>query len=128
MKYIKRIIKVWFRNKFVKKLSKQDIRGYRNLLKLIYHKSAEHPILDINKDIKRYFIEVHKLQITLIIDNDFAEIIDPDKIWPLNLDNKIYERAMKRIYELKCKQIAAKELSIKNKKQNILEDLFNQIK
>lgn len=121
-------IKIWFRKTFYKQLSKEDLLGYRNLLKLIYHKKAEHPILDINKNIKRYFIEVPKLKITLIIDDSFAEIINSHRIWPLNLHNKVYERAMKRIYELKCKQILEKEQLIKSKKQTILEDLYTQIK
>ena len=74
-------LKIWFRNKFYKKLSKEDLLGYRNLLKIIYHKQAEHPVLDINKDIKRYFIEIPKLKITLIIDDNFAEIINSNKIY-----------------------------------------------
>ena len=123
-------IKIWFKNKFYKKLSKQDLLGYRNILKLVYNKKAEHPILDINKDgsVKRYFIEVPNLKMTLIIDDSFAEVINSNKIWPLNLNKYVYERAIKRIYELKCKQIQEKENQIKTKKQTILEDLYNQIK
>lgn len=121
-------IKIWFRKTFYSQLSKQDLLGYRNLLKIVYHKNSEHPILDINKNIKRYFIEVPKLKITLIIDDSFAEIINSHRIWPLNLDKKVYERAVKRVYELKCKQIQEKEQSIKSKKQSILKDLYTQIK
>jgi hypothetical protein len=121
-------LKIWVRNKFYKKLSKQDLLGYRNLLKIIYHKQAEHPILDINKDIKRYFIEIPKLKITLIIDDNFAEIINSNKIWYLNLDKKIYERTLQHIHILKSKQIYEKEQLIKSKKQLILKDLYKQIK
>ena len=119
-----RKLKIWFKRKFYKKLTKGDIQGYRNILKLVYHKKAEHPTLDINKDstVKRYFIEVPTLKITLIIDDSFAEVINSTRIWPLDLDKKVYERATKRIYELKCKQIQEKETLIKLKKQTILED------
>jgi len=122
--------KIWFRNKFYKKLSKQDLIGYRNLLKIIYHKHAEHPVLDINKDnsIKRYFIDVPSLKMTLIIDDSFAEIINSNKIWPLQLNRYVYERAIQRIYELKSKQIQKKEDQIKSKKQSIIEGLYSQIK
>jgi hypothetical protein len=123
-------LKIWFKNRFYKKLSKQDLLGYRNLLKIIYHKNAEHPTLDINKDnsVKRYFIDIKSLKMTLIIDDNFAEIVNSSRIWPLNLDNEVYKRATKRIYELKCKQIQEREQLIKNKKQTILEDLYSQIK
>jgi len=125
-----RKLKNWFKRKFYKKLNKEDILGYRNILKLVYHKKAEHPILDINKDntIRRYFIDIPTLKMTLIIDDSFAEIINSTRIWPLNLNKYVYERAVKRIYELKCKQIQEKEQSIKLKKQTILEDLYTQIK
>ena len=44
-----RKLKSWFKRKFYKKLTKGDIQGYRNILKLVYHKKAEHPTLDINR-------------------------------------------------------------------------------
>lgn len=125
-----RKLKIWFKRKFFKKLTKEDLLGYRNILKIVYHKKAEHPVLDINKDstVKRYFIEVPSLKMTLIIEDTFAEIINSTRIWPLNLNKNVYERAVKRIYELKCKQIQEKETLIKLKKQTILEDLYTQIK
>jgi hypothetical protein len=126
MKYIKNLI----RNKFYPKLSKYDLLGYRNILKLVYHKKAEHPLLDINmnSEDKRFFIDVPSLKITLIINDKKAEIINSYKIWPLDLNEKVYKRAVKRIYELKCIQMEQKEKNIKIKKQNILEDLYQQIK
>ena len=123
-------IKMYFINKFGLKLNKQDLIGYRNLLKIIHHKHAEHPVLDINKDnsIKRYFIDIPSLKMTLIIDDSFAEIINSNKIWPLQLNNYVYERAIQRIHELKSKQIKEKENQIKSKKQSIIEGLYSQIK
>jgi hypothetical protein len=120
--------KIWFKKTFYKKLSKQDLLGYRNILKILYHKNALHPVLDINKNIKRYFIEIPQLKITLILDDTQAEVINSNKIWPLNLDEEVYKRAMERIYELKCKQILEKEQQIKSKKQIIIKDLYNKIK
>lgn len=121
-------IKMYFINKFGLKLNKQDLLGYRNILKILYHKNALHPVLDINKNIKRYFIEIPQLKITLILDDTQAEVINSNKIWPLNLDEEVYKRAMERIYELKCKQILEKEQQIKSKKQIIIKDLYNKIK
>jgi hypothetical protein len=123
-------IKMYFINKYGLSLDRKDLIGYRNLLKIIYHKHAEHPILDINKDnsIKRYFIDVPSLKMTLIIDDSFAEIINSNKIWPLNLNKYVYERAIQRIHDLKSKQIQEKEDQIKSKKQSIIEGLYSQIK
>lgn len=123
-------IKVWFRNKFWKKLDKETLRGYRSLLKLIHHKTAEAPITDINPDgsVQRYFVIVPSLSMTLIINSDFAEIVNSDRIWPLNLNKKVYERIVGRLGKLKKQQITQIETSIKTKKQYILNDLYNKIK
>ena len=43
----KRRVKAKVEGKFFKKLTPEDVRGYRNILKLLYHERAEKPQKDI---------------------------------------------------------------------------------
>lgn len=128
MKILKRI-KYYLKNKFKKtKLTKNDLKGYKTLLKIITHPKAEQPILDINKNITRYFILLPNYKISLIIDEDQAEIINSHKIWKLELNNIVYVRIIKKLKEIKKQQVTELENSIKGKKQDIFDELYNSIK
>jgi hypothetical protein len=112
--------------KFRHNLTQEDLRGYRNILKLLYHPKAETPLKD--PDIPKYFIQVPSLHLDLIIDYDKAEIVNSKQIYPLNLDLKVYNRAIERIKEEVSRQRLDLEISIRDKKENILHKLYNQIK
>lgn len=112
--------------KFRHKLTQDDLRGYRNILKLLYHPKAETPLKD--PDVAKFYIQVPCLHLDLIIDVERAEIVNTQQIYPLNLDTKVTERAVKRIREEVSKQRADLENTIRGKKQNILNNLYIKIK
>ena len=112
--------------KFRHKLTQDDLRGYRNILKLLYHPKAETPLKD--PDVAKFYIQVPCLHLDLIIDTEKAEIVNTKQIYPLNLDTKVTERAVKRIREEVSKQRADLENTIRGKKQNILNNLYIKIK
>ncbi len=119
-------IKVYLRKQFGKTLTQEDIRGYRNILKLLYHSQAETPLKD--PDSPKYYIQVPKLHLDLIIDLEKAEIVNTKQIYPLNLQDIVLERAVKRIKQEVSKQRSELEIRIRGKKQNILNNLYNRIK
>jgi hypothetical protein len=112
--------------KFRTKLTQEDLRGYRNILKLLYHPKAETPLKD--PDVSKYYIQVPCLHLDLIIDTEKAEIVNTKQIYPLNLNTKVTERAVQRIKEEVSKQRADLEDKIRGKKQNILGNLYTRIK
>jgi hypothetical protein len=112
--------------KFRQQLTQEDLRGYRNILKLLYHPKAETPLKD--PEVAKYFIQVPCLHLDLIIDIEKAEIVNTKQIYPLNLDKKVTERAVQRIKEEVSKQRADLEDTIRGKKQNILDNLYIKIK
>jgi hypothetical protein len=123
---IKIWVKIKIRNKFGIKLTKEDLRGYRNILKLLYHPQGETPLKD--SETTKYYIQVPTLHLDLIIDLSKAEIVNTFQVYPLNLNDKVLERAVKRIKEEVTKQRFALECMIRGKKQNIFDKLYNQIK
>jgi len=112
--------------KFRTKLTQEDLRGYRNILKLLYHPKAETPLKD--PDVSKYYIQVPCLHLDLIIDTEKAEIVNTKQIYPLNLNTKVTERAVQRIKKEVSKQRADLEDKIRGKKQNILGNLYTRIK
>ena len=118
--------KIKFAKKFRQELSSEDLRGYRNILKLLYHPKAETPLKD--PDVSKFYIQVPSLHLDLIIDAEKAEIVNTKQIYPLNLNVKVTERAVKRIREEVSKQRADLEEVIRGKKDTILNKLYNQIK
>jgi hypothetical protein len=118
--------KINISKKFTTTLTQEDLRGYRNILKLLYHPKAETPLKD--PDTPKYFIQVPCLHLDLIIDVEKAEIVNSKQIYPLNLNTKVTERAVQRIKEEVSKQRADLEDTIRGKKQNILNTLYNRIK
>lgn len=122
-----KFFKIYFKNKFGKKLSKDDLRGYRNILKLLYHKDAETPLTDPSL-IGKYFIQVPILHLDLIIDSTKGEIINSKQIYPLNFEKEVFERAVLVIKQEVTKQRQQLEDKIKDKKQNILNNIYLTIK
>ena len=118
--------KIKIAKKFRHNLSQEDLRGYRNILKLLYHPKAETPLKD--PDVAKYYIQVPCLHLDLIIDTEKAEVVNTKQIYPLNLDTKVTERAVKRIKEEVSKQRGDLEDKIRGKKDTILDKLYNQIK
>jgi hypothetical protein len=112
--------------KFRSKLTQEDLRGYRNILKLLYHPKAETPLK--HPDLAKYYIEVPKLHLDLIIDSEKAEIVNTKQIYPLNLDKKVLERALEKIKDEVVKHRELHEQRIKFKKQNIVDTLYIRIK
>jgi hypothetical protein len=112
--------------KFRQQLTPEDLRGYRNILKLLYHPKAETPLKD--PDVAKFYIQVPCLHLDLIIDTEKAEIVNTKQIYPLNLDKKVTERAVQRIKEEVSKQRVDLEDKIRGKKQNILDNLYIKIK
>lgn len=112
--------------KFRHNLTQDDLRGYRNILKLLYHPKAETPLKD--PDNSKYYIQVPSLHLDLIIDTEKAEIVNTKQIYPLNLDKKVTERAVERIKEEVSRQRMQLEDTIRGKKQNILNNIFDKIK
>lgn len=107
-------------------LTSEDLRGYRNILKLLYHNKAETPLKDT--ETSKYFIQVPPIHLDMIIDEDRAEIINTRQIYPLNLDKRVYERAILKIKQEVSRQRRELEDKIRDKKQTILHKLYNQIK
>ena len=118
--------KIKFAKKFRQELSSEDLRGYRNILKLLYHPKAETPLKD--PDVAKFYIQVPSLHLDLIIDAEKAEIVNTKQIYPLNLNVKVTERAVKRIIQEVAKQRADLEEVIRGKKETILTKLYSQIK
>lgn len=118
--------KVFFRNRFGLKLSQNDIRGYRNILKLLYHKKAETPLKD--PEYPEYFIQVPSLHLDLIIDLNKAELINSTQIYPLELHPKVLERAIKSIKEEVSRQRGELKIQIRGKKETILNNVYKTIK
>jgi hypothetical protein len=118
--------KIKFAKKFRQELSSEDLRGYRNILKLLYHPKAETPLKD--PDVAKFYIQVPSLHLDLIIDAEKAEIVNTKQIYPLNLNVKVTERAVQRIKEEVSKQRADLEEIIRGKKDTILTKLYSQIK
>ena len=118
--------KIKFAKKFRQELSSEDLRGYRNILKLLYHPKAETPLKD--PDVAKFYIQVPSLHLDLIIDAEKAEIVNTKQIYPLNLNVKVTERAVKRIIQEVAKQRADLEEVIRGKKETILIKLYTQIK
>jgi hypothetical protein len=112
--------------KFRQQLTQEDLRGYRNILKLLYHPKAETPLKD--PDVAKFYIQVPCLHLDLIIDTEKAEIVNTKQIYPLNLNTKVTERAVKKIREEVSKQRADLEDKIRGKKDTILSKLYTQIK
>jgi hypothetical protein len=112
--------------KFRQQLTPEDLRGYRNILKLLYHPKAETPLKD--PDVTKFYIQVPCLHLDLIIDTEKAEIVNTKQIYPLNLNTKVTERAVKKIREEVSKQRADLEDKIRGKKDTILSKLYTQIK
>jgi hypothetical protein len=112
--------------KFRHKLTQDDLRGYRNILKLLYHPKAETPLKD--PDVTKFYIQVPCLHLDLIIDTEKAEVVNTKQIYPLNLNTKVTERAVKKIREEVSKQRGDLEDKIRGKKDTILDKLYNQIK
>jgi hypothetical protein len=106
-------------------MTQEDLRGYRNILKLLYHPKAETPLKD--PETPKYYIQVPKLHLDLIIDLEKAEIVNTKQIYPLNLQDVVLERAIKRIKEEVSKQRSELEVKIRGKKQNILNNLYSKI-
>jgi hypothetical protein len=118
--------KIKIAKKFRQQLTLEDLRGYRNILKLLYHPKAETPLKD--PDVAKFYIQVPCLHLDLIIDTEKAEIVNTKQIYPLNLDKKVTERAVKKIREEVSKQRADLEEQIRGKKQNILDNLYVKVK
>jgi hypothetical protein len=118
--------KVFFRKKWGKPLTQEDLRGYRNILKLLYHSGSMTPLKD--PDSTKYYIQVPSLHLDLIIDAEKAEIVNTKQIYPLLLSKEVTERAVKRIKEEVTKQRFVLEQNIRGKKLNIYQTLYNQIK
>jgi hypothetical protein len=112
--------------KFRKELTPEDLRGYRNILKLLYHSKATTPLKD--PDVAKFYIQVPSLHLDLIIDSTNAEIVNTKQIYPLNLNEKVTERAVQRIKEEVSRQRADLEEIIRGKKDTILTKLYSQIK
>jgi hypothetical protein len=122
----KRRVKTKIKNKFVKPLAPEDIRGYRNILKLLYHERAEKPTKDI--ELPKYYIQVPSLHLDLIIDSQKAEIVNTKQVYPLNLNERVTERAVELIRKEISKNTADLEEVIRGKKDTILNKLYSQIK
>lgn len=122
----KRRVKTKIKGKFVKKLTTEDVRGYRNILKLLYHERAEKPQKDIY--LTKYYIQVPHLHLDLIIDSDKAEIVNTKQVYPLNLDKRVTERSIELIRKEISKNTADLEEVIRGKKDTILNKLYSQIK
>jgi hypothetical protein len=118
--------RIKFAKKFRQELTPEDLRGYRNILKLLYHPKAETPLKD--PDVAKFYIQVPSLHLDLIIDSTRAEIVNTKQIYPLNLNEKVTERAVQRIREEVSKQRADLEEIIRGKKDTILTKLYTQIK
>jgi hypothetical protein len=118
--------KIKIAKKFRQQLTLEDLRGYRNILKLLYHPKAETPLKD--PDVAKFYIQVPCLHLDLIIDTEKAEIVNTKQIYPLNLNTKVTERAVKKIREEVSKQRADLEDTIRGKKQNILDNLYVKVK
>lgn len=120
-------VKVFIRKRFFKQLDKTELVKYRNVLKLLYHKSAEIPLVDTNKKGK-FIINILSLDLHLIMEKSKSELINSISIYPLDLCDEVYERSIKRILEEKTRRQIKMELDFKSKKQTILSKAFNKIK
>ena len=115
-----------FRRKFGTKLTREDLIGYRNILKLLYHPESESPIKSTFAH--NYIIKVNSLHLDLIISTTKAEIVNTLQIYPLSLNMKVYERAVSKINQEIDRQYTYTEQDIRCRKQTILDVVYSQIK
>lgn len=125
MKYFFKKLKIKFIRYFSHKLSKEDLRGYRNILKLVNHPDMDGIL--INPDTGKYYVSVESLHLDLIIDENKAEIVNTTQIYPLNLDKKVYERACFRIRKKLTSYVVMVNNRIVERKATILSNLYDQI-
>ena len=124
---IKIKVKTFIRRNFYKPLEREQLLKYRNILKLLYHPEGETPLID-PKIKGKYFIQVPSINLYLIVEKGKTEIINTKQIYPLDLCDEVYDRAVSKILEETSKQRYTLEVKLKNKKQSILEKVYNTIK
>ena len=122
---VKNWVKTRYRRKFGKHLTQQDLRGFRNILKLLYHKNASTPLKDPN--CSKYFISVPKLHLDLIINEKRAELVNTSQIYPLELNEEVFKRAVEVIRQEVTKQRTNLENELLGKKDTILNNIFKTI-
>ena len=122
-----RKIKIFFRKKFCRKLSKNDIRAYRAILRLLYHKKASTPLRDSQN--LEFIIEVEPIHFSLIINESGGEIINSTRVWSLNdINSKVFERAMKKIQNKVAKERYELKEKLRGRKQDIGENVYSKIR
>lgn len=119
-------VRILYRKRFGTKLSKEDLRGYHAILKLLYHKKSNKPLLDTVKG--KFFIRSPRLHLDLIISKERAEIVNSKQIYPLELNKLVLERAVKKIKEVMHNDIESLETSIRGRKQTIFDNVYKKIK
>ncbi len=123
---IKTKLKVYFRNRFYKKLKTEDLRAYKAILRFLYHKEIE-VVLKHPKS-PRYYLRVDSLDLDLVIEPDKAEFVNGSHIYPLQVDNKVLERAVFLIEHSVELHREGLEIEIRGRKNNILQQVYNKIK
>lgn len=118
--------KSFYNSKIARKLNKSDIKGYRTILRMLYHPHASTPLKD--PDHPKYFIRVPRQDLDLIIDYDKAEIVNTNRIYELNVDKRVLERAISRIKKEVTEQRVQLEADIRGRKENTLDIIARKVR
>lgn len=113
-------------NRNSKGLTKSDIKGYRTILRMLYHPHASTPLKD--PDTPKYFIRVPRQDLDLIIDYDKAEIVNTNRIYEINIDKKALERAVENIKKEVTKQRNQLEKEIRGRKENTHDIIARKVR
>lgn len=119
-------VKLLYRQRFGTKLTKEDLRGYHAILRLLYHSKSNKPLEDTLK--AKFYIRAPRLHLDLILTSERAEIVNSKQIYPLELSPLVLERAIKRIREVISQEITDLDTSIRGRKQTIFENVYKKIK
>lgn len=123
---ITRLFKMFYNSKIAKRLTKSDIKGYRTILRMLYHPHASTPLKD--PEHPKYYISVPRQDLDLIIDYDKAEIVNTNRIYELNVDKRVLERAIDRIKKEVSEQRIQLESNIRGRKENTLDIIARKVR
>lgn len=120
------MLKITINKRFGKKLKEADIKGYRTILRMLYHPSANTPLKD--PDTLKYYISVPRQDLDLIIDMDKAEITNTSRIYEINVDKIILSRALIKIENEVRRQRNQLERDIRARKENTHDIIARKVR
>lgn len=121
-----RKIKNYLKRRLFTPLQKDEVIVFRNILKLLYHRYADIPMVSTVKG--RYIIQVPSINVSAIIDSSFCEIVNSNKNSYIKLPDEVYSRLILLINKKISDYKNGVENNINKRKNIIISNIFNEIK